>query len=489
MEQHDYSCGRCLQFLNLMMDTSLSGQYDRACERFADRTAFVTLDGQEISFARMGEMERSIAANLIEAGVTEGDVITATFENPTIYFLLAFATLRIGATFAVVYSADMSIQQGVKIDKVVCVADVPSQLAENIYFDQSWLDRKDVNLPKKSGKFISPSSGTTGNQKYYQFDESAFMLWNSPILDLDNPKYVDFLVTIPVFSIFTLAIIVQAHMNGGAFLLAKENAEKTLDSLREREKVDIVAIPNMLLEILEAIENGYPPPTNIGQIMTSGSSVTRNYAQKVEGIFKCPFVNIYGATETGGGALPRPAEVDVENGYIGFPLDGIEMRLVDDIGQEPPTGVEGELLVRADKTWQAEKILVGESPYDDDGWFHPGDVGYRLPNGAIVVTGRISELINSYGTKVTPSTYEAHVKRTLGISEVVAFGVPNDIGSEDVALAITAPLEDEATALTQLKTGAVAQISFHFFPVEKIPYNQHGKIDRLKLREMYSEAS
>jgi O-succinylbenzoic acid--CoA ligase len=169
-------------------------------------------------------------------------------------------------------------------------------------------------------------------------------------------------------------------------------------------------------------------------------------------------VATYGLTETGSGIV-----------YDGEPLDGVELRIVDD-----EVLVRGPMLLRAYRD--------GGDPKDADGWFRTGDAG-ALHGGRLTVHGRVGDLIITGGENVWPVAVERALATHAGIAEVLVLGRPDpDWGQRVVALVV--PRDRSAPpALDDLRDHVKAQLPAYAAPkelelVDELPRAPSGKTVR-----------
>jgi len=176
---------------------------------------------------------------------------------------------------------------------------------------------------------------------------------------------------------------------------------------------------------------------------------------------------------------------------VGFPLPGVGLRVVDDAGQEVPTGEIGNIQVRGPNVfkgyWRMPEKTQEE--FSADGWFKTGDVGTVDGRGYVSIVGRSKDLIISGGYNVYPAEIEATINEMPGVAESALVGVPHpDFGEVGVAVVIPKPgakLDGDAI-VAQLK-GQLAnfKIPKRCFVATELPRNTMGKVQKNLLREQH----
>jgi len=195
----------------------------------------------------------------------------------------------------------------------------------------------------------------------------------------------------------------------------------------------------------------------------------------------------YGSTE-GGTVAYVPAEaIFGMDRAVGITAPWVEVEVLDEQKQPRAHGEEGEIRVRA--LGQGHRYTkVADDAYEiaDDEWFYPGDRGVLYRNGVLVITGRINEMINRGGVKVTPETVEEEIKKHTAIADAAAVGVLDDLGIEQIWLAVVAKEAGEL-AIKQLYEYCHEHMPLfvpdRIFQVQEIPRNQTGKISRAPLTD------
>ena len=173
----------------------------------------------------------------------------------------------------------------------------------------------------------------------------------------------------------------------------------------------------------------------------------------------------------------------------GMPLPGVEIRLAEPHGEEPPPGQPGVLWVRH-PAQAAEYANLPDLTREQfkGGWFCTRDVFLRDGDGFFVHKGRSDELVKVAGQWVHPAELEEAVAGEHAIAEVACVAVPDEDGLERLALFIAAP-GNSAEALRAAAEACERLLPRHKRPkwiraVEELPRTATGKIQRYKLREM-----
>ena len=253
----------------------------------------------------------------------------------------------------------------------------------------------------------------------------------------------------------------------------------------------LFAVPTMYHRLCEAA----PTDPTIGdalrraRLLVSGSApLSVREHTSIERLMGQRVLERYGLTETLINCSTRH-DGDRRAGVVGPPLDGVELRLVDDerrpIAADP--SAIGEVAVRGPHVF-AGYLDNAEATYavlDDDGWFYTGDLATRHADGAIQIVGRRStDLIKCGGYKVGAGEVEAALLDHPSVAEAAVIGAPDDdLGERIVAFVVArSPVEP-----AKLEAHVAAQLSPHKRPrevhvIDALPRNAMGKVQKSVLR-------
>jgi long-chain acyl-CoA synthetase len=200
----------------------------------------------------------------------------------------------------------------------------------------------------------------------------------------------------------------------------------------------------------------------------------------------------YGLIETCTGVAFRVGRPPVVVGDVGaYPEDLVTVECVDETLQPLPPGARGEIAVRG------PNVMAGylNKPEETaaalrDGWFLTGDMGYKTPENAIVMVGRIKDVINVAGIKVAPFEVEAALSAHPAVNEAAVLGVADDMYGEVVKAYVKLNTGCEATEREIVKFLGGKLMNFQtpksIAFVDEFPRNNMGKVDKKALREQES---
>jgi len=198
----------------------------------------------------------------------------------------------------------------------------------------------------------------------------------------------------------------------------------------------------------------------------------------------------YGMTEIGM-ALSNPLRGSRRPGFVGQPLPGVEVRLVDEAGTDVGDGEPGELLVRGPGVFREYwgRADATRQAFAPGRWFRTGDIAARV-SGAYRILGRASvDIIKTGGEKVSALEVEAVLREHPGIADCAVVGVPDPEWGESVAAVVIC--RDGATlTLPELRDWARSRLSACKLPrrlalAESLPRNAMGKVLKPGLIQLF----
>jgi long-chain acyl-CoA synthetase len=200
-----------------------------------------------------------------------------------------------------------------------------------------------------------------------------------------------------------------------------------------------------------------------------------------EEAFHCKVLEGYGLSETSPVASFNHRDRDRKPGSIGTPVSGVEMKVVDDDGNEVPQGEVGEIVIRGHNVmkgyWNrpdttAETIV--------DGWLHTGDIATVDEDGYFFIVDRKKDMIIRGGYNVYPREIEEVLYEHPAVREAAVIGVPHDELGEEIGAAV-ALMDGAETSADELREFVKEQVAAYKYPreiwfVDDLPKGPTGKI-------------
>jgi malonyl-CoA/methylmalonyl-CoA synthetase len=203
----------------------------------------------------------------------------------------------------------------------------------------------------------------------------------------------------------------------------------------------------------------------------------------------------YGMTE-GGMYCSNPYEGQRRGATVGFPLEGVSVRVAGESNQPLGAGQIGEVQVRGENIFRGYWRMADKTKeeFTPDGFFKTGDMGKWDADGYLVIVGRSKDIVITGGLNVYPVEVEQIIDRIPGVAESAVIGVPHQDFGEAVTAVIVRREDEQGAALTEdavigAVKGALANFKVpkrvHF--ATELPRNTMGKVQKNVLRKTYGE--
>jgi len=504
----------------------------RAAERFGDLEAVVD-PPERPTFA---EIEREVvdrARSLVAAGVVPGDRVAIWAPNSLEWIRWSFAVYSAGAVLVPVNTrfkgeeaAQVLTTAGVRLllavtdfldtdhvamlravrgfevpETVVLSGPVPAGalgrdevLARSASVAPDEVAAREGSLVAASPSDIVFTSGTTGRPKGVVLTHGAsietYLQWSERVGLRQGDRE---LLVYPLFHTAGLKSGVLAAFLRGATLVP--HAVFDVVPVMERVAAERITFLPGPPSVFQSILNH--PDLDRFDVSSLRLSVTGAATVPVELIERMRLelglesvVTAYGLTETHGTVTAclgtDPAETIATT--VGRPLDGLELRVVDDGGRDVGAGATGEVWVRG--------FNVTEGYFSDpeataealtDGWLHTGDVGFVGDDGYLRLVDRKKDLVIVGGFNVAPAEVERVLLRRDDVAQVAVVAAPDQrLGEVCAAFVVarpgTEPEPDELRAWCRDRL-ANYKVPRHVVIVGSLPVNASGKVQKTALRE------
>jgi long-chain acyl-CoA synthetase len=296
---------------------------------------------------------------------------------------------------------------------------------------------------------------------------------------------------LPLYHVFAFITCGLLGMRTGALNILIPNPRDMKGTVKELAKYRINIFP-----AVNTLFNGLANQPDFAKLDFSGLAISNGggmavqeaVAKKWLAITGCPIVEGYGLSETSAGVTCNPTDSEVYTGTIGLPLPNVEIKILDDHGNEVALGEAGEIAIRGPQVMQGYWQRPDETALvmTPDGFFKSGDIGEMDARGYIKIVDRKKDMIIVSGFKVFPNEIEAVVANHPGVLECAVVGVPDAASGEAVMLFVVK--KDPSLSKEALVAYCAQQFTGYKRPKyiefrNELPKTNVGKILRRELRD------
>ncbi len=228
-------------------------------------------------------------------------------------------------------------------------------------------------------------------------------------------------------------------------------------------------------------------------IRSSSAALPPRTLHEIEDLFCSPVIEAYGMTEASHQMASNPLPpAHRKPGSVGVAA-GVDVSIMDEAGQVLDLGQRGEIVIRgAGVTAGYENNPEANAKAYTNGWFRTGDQGYLDDEGYLFITGRLKEIVNRGGEKISPREVDEALLDHPAVAQATAFAVPHATLGEDLAAAVVlrAGAVADETELREHLFGKLAdfKVPSRIIFLDEIPKGATGKIQRSSLHEKLAPA-
>jgi long-chain acyl-CoA synthetase len=474
--------------------------------------AALRMDDLVLSYAQLHDAVGRMSTLLASFGVEPGDRVGLMLPNVPAFPIAFYGALAAGAIVVpmnpLLKSREVAYYLGDSGAKAVVAwhaaageaakgaADAGAQMIAAETPDLSGLLEAVSPAPGSSDRrdtddaVILYTSGTTGRPKGAELTHAGLVSNAEVTARLFGVRPDDVVMgCLPLFHVFGLTCGLNVSVASAATLtlLPRFDPAKALD-IMQRDRVTIFeGVPTMYAAMLH-LPDADPAKTATLRLCASGGAampveILRGFEKK----FGCIILEGYGLSETSPVASFNHPDRVRKPGSIGTPIEGVEMRLIDDGWNTVPAGEIGEIAIRGpnvmkgywNKPEATAEVMSG-------GWFRTGDMARVDEDGYYFIVDRKKDLIIRGGYNVYPREIEEVLHEHPAVAEVAVIGIPHPDLGEEVGAAVA--LKPGASATTdELRSFAKDRVAAYKYPrrvwlVDELPKGPTGKILRREVR-------
>jgi long-chain acyl-CoA synthetase len=488
------------------MSTNLASLLTETAERIPENIAY-RLDDAEVSWQAAEEGSARVAGLLKSKGLEPGDRVGIMLPNVPYFPIAYYGVLRAGGTVVPMnvllksrevkfYLEDPgakwlfawhdmaeAAEQGAEEAGAEVILVKPGEFEQLL--GEAEADHDVVDRDGSDTAVILYTSGTTGQPKGAELTHEN-MISNAKashgLFETDENDIV--LGALPLFHSFgqTCCMNTCAVAGGTLTFIPRFDPAKALEII-ERDKVTVfMGVPTMYNAMLHEDSREQRDTSSLKICTSGGSAMPGELLRGFEEAFGCKVLEGYGLSETSPVASFNHPDKERKIGSIGTPIQDVEMKVVDDDGNEVEQGEVGEIVIKGPNVmkgyWDREDAT--KEVMDDDGWFHTGDMAKVDEDGYFFIVDRKKELIIRGGYNVYPREIEEVLYEHEGILEAAVIGVPDEAMGEEVGAAVVLKEGQEVSA-DELKSYVKEQVAGYKYPrkiwfVDELPKGPTGKI-------------
>jgi long-chain acyl-CoA synthetase len=485
---------------------NLASNLVRSAQAYPDRPA-LRLGDDTVSYRGLDQASAQVAGLLNDHGVKAGDRVGIMLPNTPEFAVAYYGVLRAGGTVVTMnpllkarevsyYLGDAGArlmfvspafaseaQSGAKEAGAEVIVVEPGGFAQTLAAtrpEREVIDRRDDDTA-----VLLYTSGTTGQPKGAELTHGNLVqnadITTTELIEL-QPDDVIF-GGLPLFHAFGQTCTLNTAVAVGACLtlLPRFDAGRALRILADHRVTVFAGVPTMFSALLHQPDRDSYDVSRLRLCFSGGAAMPVEVMRAFEAAFDCIVLEGYGLSETSPVASFNHPHRERKPGTIGTPIQGVEMRLVDDDGNPVAPGETGEIAIRGHNVmkgyWHRPEATAAAIK---DGWFRTGDIGRVDEDGYFSIVDRKKDLIIRGGYNVYPREIEEVMHEHPAVAEVAVIGLPHPDLGEEVGAAVA--LKPGAAATTEeLRDHVKRQVAAYKYPrkvwiVDELPKNATGKI-------------
>ena len=481
---------------------NLASLLTESAERWPETPA-LAYETAPITFSTLDYTSARLATLLREKRVEPGDRVGVMFPNIAAFPVAYYGTLRAGAVVVPMnvllkrreiafYLADSGAklllaspdfaeeaaagaeEAGVEAVTITELELLPESPASEV------IDRAEDDTA-----VILYTSGTTGKPKGAELTHLN-LLRNADVssrttCEIGAGDVV--LGALPLFHSFGQTVAMNATLMVGASLalVPKFDPGEVLATMQREGVTHFYGVPTMFGALLHHPERESYDTSSLRTCITGGASMPVEVLRGFEDAFGAVVLEGYGLSETSPVACSNHPDDERKAGSIGTPIEGVEMRVVDEDDKEVAQGEVGEVVIRGHNImkgyWQRPEATADAMR---GGWFHSGDMARIDEDGCFYIVDRKKDLIIRGGYNVYPREVEEVLFEHPKIREAAVVGVPHDEWGEEIGAAIVLH-EGEELAPEEVSAYVKERIAAYKYPrvvwfIDDLPKGPTGKI-------------
>ena len=498
----------------------------------------IVFEGKRQTFTQTNERVNRLGNALANLGIEKGDRVAILQVNCTQYVESYYAAAKLGAIFVPLNfrskQDELSYLLGNAEAKVLLVGSryldiahamlphlpsvkqcisIDGKQPDTLYYEDlissSPPDEVFSEIEDEDITILVYTAGTTGRPKGVPLRHSGF---TSYVLENVDPASPDIeernLLTVPLYHVAGLQAMLAAVYGGRTLVLMRQfETKEWLETVQQEQVTRAMLVPTMLKRLIDDPDFTKYKLGSLKVLTYGAAPMPFEVINKaIEVMPWVKFINAFGQTETASTITALGPEDHIIEGTpeerekklkrltssIGRPLPDVEVKIVDEQGQEVPPGEVGEIMARGPRVmsgyWRDEQKTA--QVMTADGWLHTGDMGWVDEKGYIYLAGRGDDMIIRGGENISPEEIENVLYTHPKIEEAAVIGIPDpEWGQQPMAFVVLKSGEtataEEIIEYCRSSLGFKRPQAVVF--LDSLPRNPMGKVLKRELRERYGQ--
>lgn len=488
---------------------NIPSQYD-------NRTVFSEIEKDfSITYKDLKNFIKQYAVFFVENGINSGDVVALHVYNSIDFICAHMAAQYIGAVSCLLdpLAQARSLPYHLKQTKCrllithlkkqeitpdisdICMTVNVDEIAQEISAkDPSECSSEMFNWDLDTTSYIYYTSGTTSLPKgvplNYRNHQNFFKITSRYWKPSDSEsRHICFVPFSHGFgSVFLIPWTIKTLSE--MFILRSFHPLKVEETIREKKITHIYGVPAHYQQLLR-LKQSHGILRNLQMAFCAASKLDKETVDEWKSVTGKQLHEGYGLIETTGGIVWRVHQESIKTGHVGVcpPKELIDVEIVDEHDNIVESGVEGEIVVKGESVTSGYLDMPEENAIIfRNRWFHTGDKGFITEDRQLIMTGRIKDIINIAGIKISPFEVESVINTHPSVQTSVVVSAEDRVFGEIVKAFV---MLKDGCSLTERELVKHCTLHLINFQVPKqivfvndFPLNPMGKIDRKQLRAM-----
>lgn len=490
---------------------------ERVAQTHSSSVALTVIStGERITYEELAQLTELCAQRLIHNGFERGDTIGLRAVNTLEYVVGLLGSARAGLVTVPLDPALTTAEQQTRLQRVGARA----VLTDHAIGDSG--PCPDISITVNAGvcdiagqpthitdppplgltaadALIMFTSGTTAMPKMVPWTHDGLNAAMSNVATAYQLESSDRTVGVmPMFHGHGLVAGLLAPLSTGGLVglptKGRFSAQHLFDEAKAVDANWLTAVPTIHQILLEALTGGTAFPGKLRFLRSCSAPLPPEVARQLEDVFSAPMLPAYGMTEATHQACAATLSADTHTRTttVGLPV-GSELRIANLDGSDSPIGATGEVWLRGPAV--ARGYLNNAAATADtfvDGWLRTGDLGSVDTAGALTLRGRIKNIINRGGEKISPEHVEDILLAHPDITQAAVFAVSDPrLGEKVGAAVILRPgTHHDNDALRAFCSSQLAryEVPERILCVDELPVTAKGSVDRQRLAGAFGPA-